>query len=34
MNPDSEIIVTVYLRIGEGGSVEDADKVLSVDEEE
>lgn len=34
MNPDTEIIVTVYLSVGNGVKVEDIDMALSVVEEE
>ena len=34
MNPDTEIIVTVYLGVGEGAIGEEIEKMLEVTEEE
>lgn len=34
MNPDTEIIITVYLGVGEGVNGEETEKALSVNEEE
>ncbi len=33
MNPDTEIIISVYLRVADGVSTEEVEKILKVEEE-
>lgn len=33
MNPDSEVIITVYLDVCEGANIEDIERILKIEEE-